>query len=194
MDSLDFLDSLSAGQDADESPSGFVQHPCGSFNGTIEKVTQKTVNDRPVWEIFVRTQHGLANHNRWGFSPQDMSNAKTRQDDRERMIGTIKRHKRLFVDCKVWNVGDAKSMKWNDILGAWVQLQGKACEVVVKPNHKKPGTTITFVNAPREGHVDQIDQIQPQPVPSAPASSSAAPTDTSRKLPGEDSSVNDIPF
>ena len=196
---LEFLNNMASKTEAEEGEI-YVPHPCGTFNGTIASYAQKTKDGRPVWEFFIRTAHGTANHSRWGFSAENIENAKKTQEDYDRVMNTIKRAKRLFVDCEVWKHSEATSKTWNDLLGAWGQLVGKACQIAVKPNQKKPGYTITFINAPRPDMQDVVDVEQVTPPPkTASANVGSLPQNTvtgtvsNRKPPGS-GNLDDIPF
>ena len=193
---LEFLNSLTAQTKASESTS-FGPHPCGRFSGTVVDVVQKTVNDKPVWELFVKTSQGTVNHNRWGFSGDDLNNAKSSEAEMKRIIDNISRMKRLFVDLKLWSPSEADTKTWNDILGSFVSCKGKTCEVVVKPNYKREGQVISYINEDR-GLPDLVDDIQPSRSLdhlSRNPNIQHKTADTGQRLPaGMNSNLNNIPF
>ena len=200
MNDLEFLNTLTSQAPAAESTEvGYQNHPCGSFNGTIVDVKQKNVNERPVWEFSVKTAHGQVVHNRWGFSPDDLNVAKVNPTEREKMLASIKRHKRLFVDLKVWSNFHATDKTWVDILSSWILLKDQSCRVVVKPNFKRPGYTLSFINAPMPSQPDMMDQNQDVGTPERMAPASPFPsnpsspgTPTNRRVPSDD--FDNIPF
>lgn len=195
MNDLDFLNQMASTAEVAEGGQ-FIKHPCGTFAGVIEKVDQKNVEQRPVWELFIKTAYGSASHSRWGFSPNDMAEGRRSQEARDRMVGNISRIKRLFVDCGVWDSEQAKAMTWNEILGAWQHLLGKKCQLVVKPNQKKQGYTVTFINSPSDDP-DIVDPIQVSPAPQGASNGQFkgnAAGVSNRKPPGSDVDDMGIPF
>jgi hypothetical protein len=196
MSSLDFLDQITNQADQESIPD-FQPHPLGSYAGVVTEVKQKTIKDKPVWEIFVKTAHGVTNHNRWGFSPAEMSLGAQRtsagEEQRDKMVQTVARHKRLFVEMGIFTAEEAKSVKWNDILGSWVKLQGRPCNIVVKPDQKKQGYTMSFLNGPND-KPDLNEGSVGAPPPKSSRNGSATPFDDDLKPPGLDSDLGSIPF
>ena len=197
---LDFLDSVSVECEAAESKTGFVQHPCGSYAALVEGHTMKVIpSGSPVWELTIKTAHGIAQHSCWGFSSDDIQQARSSQTSRDRMMGTIARHKRLFVDLGVWTAEEAKGKTWSLISTSWDLLTGKSCQLVVKPDHKKPGYTLTYVNAPTD-HPDIVGKAL-TPEPKSSTSGRMPPRDdfsdiqpSTRRAPSAQADQGGIPF
>ncbi len=163
--SIDFLNSVCSGVKASEAPD-FKPHPLGEFHGTVLSVESKVIKqaNNSVIELKIATTDGagakvgVANYNEWMFTTEDITQAQTSQEGRDRLNGRIGRIKRLFVDLGVYTHEKVDSMGWssqgnmNDpgILESFEFLKGKTCSVTVKANTKPNKPAMIFVNAPQE--------------------------------------------
>ncbi len=151
------LNALARGQAPSEG--GYQQHPIGTYTGVVEDILQKTVGDgndeKPVWEVKIRTDAALARHTIWGFSTNDMKAIDQNQDDRDKALTKIGYTKKLFCDLGVWPAQIAEGAAWDgptpSILGDMQHLKGKLCQIKVEKSKKKEGEVVIWVNAPVDG-------------------------------------------
>lgn len=153
------IESLATGEGARaaDAPTGFTRHPLGDFQGKFEKLLKKNHNDMAIWEFTIVTDVGEAQYPIFGFKPGEAAAAKAKakagvDDDLKKIQQKIARTKRLFVDVgleepETWAQGD------NSVLGRLEELIGRECTLVVRPNKKKPGEVMVFVNAPRDAEL-----------------------------------------
>lgn len=163
--SIDFLNSICGNVKASEAPD-FKPHPLGEFHGTVLSVESKVIKqaNNSVIELKIATTDGagakvgVANYNEWMFTTEDITQAQTSQEGRDRLNARIGRIKRLFVDLGVYDHQKVDTMVWssqgnmNDpgILESFDFLKGKTCSVTVKANTKPNKPAMIFVNAPLE--------------------------------------------
>jgi hypothetical protein len=202
MDStLDFLNSLSGNAEAAESV-GFVQHPLGTFHGVVESVTQKSHNGSPLWELKIATSIdggkpvGHAQFSIWGFSQAEVDDARRTEAGKKKILDSIARIKRHFVDLEIYTAEQVKSMIWSNatngdlcILGSFKLFQGRKCSIAIKPNNKDASKQVTFLNAP-QAFVSGIASQGYSPQ----ASNSPTPPSGTLVPPGSEFSLESIPF
>jgi hypothetical protein len=148
------LDSLNAQAKNTEASEGYVPHPLGSFEGVIDEITQKEINDRPCYALAISTSQGVGQYTIWGFSESDLANFETDSELKEKMLKSVGRAKGVFKTLgleipAVWS-GDK-----NSVIERLQELVGKKCRLVVKQNQYKPETTVSFLNK----STDRPDQI-----------------------------------
>jgi len=167
MSSIDFLNSICSGVKAAEAPD-YKPHPLGEFHGKVMSVENKYIRQagtsgNSVIELKIHTKDqsgtkiGVANHNEWLFSNEDLVKAQSSQEEQDKLKNRISRIKRLFVDLGVYSQEVIDSMVWSNpnpsepgVLESFDLLNGKLCSITVKANTKPNKPAMIFVNAPVE--------------------------------------------
>jgi hypothetical protein len=173
---MNYVDDINKLTGDTKASSGFTRHPEGQYQGVITKITQKTINERPVWELKITTNAGAASYSIWGFSEADLKKSEIDSNFRDRVIKSIGRTKQLFVDVglaepKLWSVGE------DSVLSMIPLLKGRNCTAVVQKRTDDPNKTITFINAPQtEGA--QAATSQPPSANDAPNAGSVPTLDS----------------
>lgn len=203
---MDFLNQLTSQTGAAESVTYHI-HPLGSYNGVVTGTEKKVINDRPVWELTIKTAVGLATHNIWGFSPQDVSMGQHDAHSRERMVKNIARIKRMIrelggivpdseIDGMGWNQGELSVV---GVLDRGM-VHGKKCRIVVKVDDKKPDRRTVFVNPfediPDAPEAEQASMTAPGTQNGYNAGMQTPQSQQSQPItpPGLSQSMGDIPF
>ncbi len=164
MDTLDFLNDIAGGTDAADAPE-YKKHPIGEFHGVVDNVGQKAMPQQQnvIFEFSVKTYDndhnpvGTAEYSEWGFSDEQIEEAKTTQEGRDKAVDKVRRIKRLFTDMKVFTPAEAKALVWSSkdaskpsVLNSFRLLVGKRCSVSVKQSFKDPSKTKIFLNGPSD--------------------------------------------
>ena len=161
--SIDFLNSIAQQSKAAESPD-YKPHPLGEFHGVVQKVENKYVKqmNNSVMELKIATTDqngnrvGVANYNEWMFNSEDIQNAQSSEEGREKLKSRIARMKRLFVDLDVYTPDYVDTMPWSNphdpnnpgMLESFDKLMDARCSVTVKANTRPNKPAMVFVNAP----------------------------------------------
>lgn len=141
-----------------ESASQFQRHPVGDFPGTVAKVTLKEVNGSPLYEIYVQTEHGLAQAGVWknlfgqieGAAKKNNKSVAEMTDSYFKHMGRIYR---MYQDLGVTPPEGNSEVEFENLAyGRLGELVGKACTAKVVANQRDPSKApITYINPPKDG-------------------------------------------